>query len=261
MLRKTLSQLALHLAVLCSLAGVQCQSVGSIDPSQPVELCNCLADLAPADNPAAPGTASDRVQPTWSRHLSLAQSAPLDLLEAALARWEQADGYRLTFRSQERLDGVLGGLSVIQATYMRQPRAVSFHWLENAGRVDRLLWMPARYDGKLVVHPTGAIGQLLKAVRVDPEGPQVRSASRRPPSAFGLASTLRRIVEDYRKNLRQGTLQAECLGLADSGSASAPAIVLKRVSTDPASESRTLLVWLDAEDSAAAEGAAVRPVG
>ncbi len=182
------------------------------------------------------------------QHLHLGQQDPLALLVKAQAQWEGAAGYSLTLHTRERLGKVLGSTSVIEAKVMRQPRAVAFRWLSAPGRIDRLIWMPSRYDGKLIVRPTGLLGGLLKVVRLDPGSDRVRSTSRSDVTQFGLANTLQRLVEDYRSNLAAGNLTSECIGPVVWGSGNLPALLLKRTTTGRDNESRTVLLWLGADD-------------
>jgi len=221
---------------------VQCAPLGQQADATPPGLSEELAAAIDGE------LGSSLVESRQMQHLRMGREDPLALLIEAQARWEAVPGYRLTLHSRERMGKVIGGTSVIEATVMRRPCAVAFRWRSNAGQIDRLIWMPSRFDGQLLVRPTGILGSLVKVVRLDPHSDRVRKTSRRSVTQFGLANTLRRLVEDYRDNLQAGTLTSECVGLLTWGPHNTPAMLLKRTTTGRDNESRTVLLWLGAED-------------
>lgn len=228
------------LPVACSGLCMQCQPPGSVDAAMPLNLQDGLARISDASLADAAADAEAE------RHLLLAKQDAVELLEEALARWEPVAAYQVTFHTQERIDGVLGGTSVIRARFLREPFGVAFRWIVNPGRIDRVVWMPSLYGGQLVVRPTGSLGRLVGTVRLDPSDEKVRRNSRRPITQFGLASVLRGVLADFRRHRDAGTLTSECLGVVAFGAEGTPAIVLERTTTDRSSESRTLLIWLEA---------------
>lgn len=182
------------------------------------------------------------------QHLKMAQSDPESLLKSALERWKSVEGYRIKVASQERLDGKLHCTTIIQATVMSDPYAVSFRWLSNAGAIDKLLWMPSAYGSKLIVHPTGVAGKLVDHVRVDPYSDKVKSSSRRDVTQFGLAQTLQSLLDGYRRGRQQGMLTSESLGLVKCQGVSDQSIGLKMTTTDRKSEVRIMYLHFNPED-------------
>lgn len=230
-----------------SLMSLQCQSPTSVGlPTARLADGLAVIESSSFSNVSTASGVGSSVQSPAQLHLALAQSDTLGLLETALARWQTVDSYRLTLSSQERIGGKLGRLSVIEARLLRQPYSVSFRWVENAGRVDKLLWQPDVHSGKLVVRPTGVVGRLLTAVRVDPDSDTVRSATRRSVTRFGLANVLQEVLDDYRENRQSGSMTVEAAALVCRDSTEPNALLLRRTTTDTANESRTMLLWLDA---------------
>ncbi len=178
------------------------------------------------------------------QYLSLAQSDPEKLLALAIQKWQAADGYRLKLRSQERLAGRLTSQSIIEATVMASPYAVSLRWQCNAGAIDRLLWMPSEYGKELLVHPTGIAGKLVDHVRVDPNSERVRNSSRRDVTDFGLVQTLQNVLNGYRAARQKSTVCCQSLGIVNYEELGQPAIALKMTSSDRSSDIRTMYVLL-----------------
>jgi hypothetical protein len=182
------------------------------------------------------------------QHLKMAQDDPGLLLKTALDRWKSVEGYHVKVLSQERLEGKLRCQTVIEATVMSEPYAVSFRWLANAGEIDKLLWMPSAYGKELIVHPTGLAGKFVDHVRVNPYSDRVKSSSRRDVTQFGLAQTLQSLLEGYQHGHDAGTLTSQCLGLVKCEGVSDNAIALRQTTTDRHSEVQLMFVYFNPDD-------------
>ena len=206
----------------------------------------CLL-FAPGCHPAEP-TANLPAGVSVSRK-PLPESDPVGFLEKCLQRYDQQAirGYRLTMQKQERIDGQLHSLEVIDVAFRAHPYSVFMRWREGASQADRALYVAGQNDGKMLVHPTGLIGRLVSVAAIDPEGSRAREAGRYSIKDFGLKKTLERTLKDWKSAREKGTLRVKYLGVRKLGPAGdRPCYTLRRTYPKPDVEGITeVTVYID----------------
>jgi hypothetical protein len=148
-----------------------------------------------------------------------ARKDPVAFVEAALARYrkEVQTGYDLTLDKTEVEDGKVQPEEVIQVHFRKDPRSVFFHWLEGAGRAQRVLYVEGENkngDGQsmMLVQPSGFLLSRFIVAR-DPDGADARGSSRFPITGFGFDKTLERTLAGWKEGLKKGTLTIRYLGI------------------------------------------------
>lgn len=143
---------------------------------------------------------------------------PIGLLNDALNRYDTSiDDYEGIFARQEVFKGKLQKLTVTRFSFRQSPFSVAMHVTEGVGRADRILYVEDKYDGKLLVHPTGFLGKIVPCATLDPDGPEARKNSSRSIKDFGLRNTLAGALKRFVEANQQGTLQMECSGVSKLG--------------------------------------------
>jgi hypothetical protein len=152
----------------------------------------------PVQSPSSPSAAFSR-EP-------LPAPDPIALLQKCLERYDQAGirGYRCIFQKQERLNGVLQPTQVIEVFFRAEPYSVFMRWLKGARKTDKVLYVAGENGDKLLAHPTGVGGVLVKYVSRDPEGPEAREEGRYSVKNFGLKKTLERTLHDWKAAEKKG---------------------------------------------------------
>ena len=149
---------------------------------------------------------------TSDRLVELARTDQIALLRWALANYEKhIQDYRLTFYKQERINGKLKSVEKIAILYKDEPHSVLMQWQENAGPIDKLLFVEGANENKMIVHPTGMLAW-IKSVKRDPSGEEARRSSRGTCDQFGFRRTLENLVRVYELAQEQGDLKTAYLG-------------------------------------------------
>jgi hypothetical protein len=145
----------------------------------------------------------------------LPDSDPVTFLEKCLARYDRRHirGYHAYLHKQERINGKLDPPGEIEVWYRTQPHSVFLHWLQGAHGAESVLYVEGENGGKLLVHPSGLAGRLVKDVAIDPDSPEARQSGRYSIRDFGLRETLARTVHQWSAASEQGELQVEYLGV------------------------------------------------
>ena len=142
----------------------------------------------------------------------------LGLLSDALDRYDQRIGdYEGVFAHQEVFRGKLRELTVCRFKFRQKPFSVAMHITEGVKRADRMLYVEGKHDGKLLVHPAGFLGRIIKCTAIDPEGPGVREDSSRTIKEFGLRNMLTGALKRFEAARRRGDLRINCMGVSELG--------------------------------------------
>ncbi len=176
---------------------------------------------------------------------------PVAFLQKCLDRYDREGirGYRLVLDKQERIGGTLEPPEVIDVCFRADPFSVFMRWSQGARGAATALYVAGENDGKMLVHPTGLIGDLKPVAAVDPHGALARDAGRYPITDFGLQKTLQRTLHDWKAAQEQGTLHAEYLGVRKvKRTGDRPCYVLRRTMTQPDADGvKEVMVFLDEE--------------
>jgi hypothetical protein len=164
-----------------------------------ISLLLAAQHLEPTPQASAPLSAAFSREP-------LPATDALAFLQKCLERYDQMGirGYRLIFQKQERLNGVLQPSERMEVFFRAEPYSVLMRWLKGARKTDKVLYVAGENDDKLLAHPTGVAGVLVKYVTRDPEGSEAREGGRYSVKNFGLKKTLERTLQDWRAAEKRG---------------------------------------------------------
>ena len=125
---------------------------------------------------------------------------PLAFLEKCLERYEEQGikGYRCTFQKQERIDGKLMPSEETEVYYREKPYSVYMHWLRGQRRADSVIYVEGENDDKMLVHPAGVAGALVKVVTRDVDGPDAKQAGRYTLKQLGMKQGMERSLKDWK---------------------------------------------------------------
>jgi hypothetical protein len=124
--------------------------------------------------------------------------------------------YTCTFSKQERMDGRLGARQLIDVRFREDPFSVAMTWRENPPRGDRVLYVEGRWEGKMLVRPTGVLARAIVPVAVrDPDGKEAMAETRRPVTMFGFKRSLQSLLDVYREAKKQGRLKESSGGFVE----------------------------------------------
>lgn len=208
---------------------------------------------APAAQNAATFAKGETPQTALARSaVQLAEKDPVGLFTFAL------DNYHKTYRNytcrlakQERLGGKWGEVQVIDIKFKEDPFSVLMVWQENPARGDKMLYVedPALKadQWRMFIHPSGAIGRLVRVVDRAPNDPEVLKSSLRSINEFGFArgmESLRMVYRQARDN--NHLIEASYLGAGSIDGR--PTIAIKRVLPNGQGyPGKTTIVELDQE--------------
>lgn len=189
--------------LLAGLFSVQCTQTSAWKDSDVV---------TPVDGVAIGANSSETVRKVDE----LARNDHIELLDWCLenARGRYRD-YTCTFVKQERIGGRLKDAEQIDVKFLSEPFSVSMLWTENAPIADRLIYVEDKYDGQMLLRPTGLLGNLVGTVTRDPTGKEVRRNTLRPVTLFGFVNALENLLDVYRQADQAGDLQTEFGGYAE----------------------------------------------
>ena len=143
----------------------------------------------------------------------LAKSDHIALIESCLADYDALrKSYTCTFVKQERLRGAMGKRQTVSVAFMDSPFSVGMKWIENPAGGDRVLYVEGKYDGDMLVRPTGLAVFLISTAKVKPDGPDAMRSTRRPVSLFGFKRAMRGLLAVYSRAKAAGDLKQSCDG-------------------------------------------------
>jgi len=174
--------------------------------------------------------------------------SPVAFLEKCLERYDRQDiqGYRAILNKQERIDGKLDPPEEIEIWYRAQPRSVFMHWLQGARGADSVLYVEGENGAKILVHPSGLVGRIVKEVAIAPDSPEAHQAGRYSIKDFGLREGLARTVRQWKAACMKGELQVEYLGVKKvPETGDRPYYVLRRTFPKPQDGVTQATVFID----------------
>jgi hypothetical protein len=237
---------------------------------RPALLALCLATLlAPALLPAADAPPpSSAAAPVAAAPAEPPRPGPA--LDAALARWKKVDwdaavradqmkflglaqqkcreticDFTARFFKQERINGDLHDEEAADMKWRGSPFSVYMKYvLGDEGR--EVLYVAGRYDNKLLAHPGGWLGALIK-VQIAPDDPSALKNNLRPITAAGMINMMAVIVAQCELARANGDLQLRYAGRIEVGGR--PAYAIKRLLPNkPIYPNKELVILIDAAD-------------
>jgi len=141
--------------------------------------------------------------PSDAKMEEIAKTNPIAFLKFCVRRYDyNVQGYEVTLRKQERLDGKLQPSETTAVKFREQPFSVLMEWVKGERLVKKVLYVRGENNNKLLVKPAGVLG-VVGIVERDPEGEQAKKSGRYPLTEFGInIGTLRTIAawENARAN-------------------------------------------------------------
>ena len=139
----------------------------------------------------------------------------VEFLQKCLDRYDRKGikGYRMIMEKQESIDGKLQPREVVEVFFRTEPYSFLLRWLKGARLAKSVLYVEGENGDKMLAHPSGLVGDFLKVVRVDPEGPQAHRESRYTIKQLGLRNVLRRTRTFWGKAKEKGQLNVKHLGV------------------------------------------------
>lgn len=163
--------------------------------------------------PLAQATAEDDVPAVSDATLqNLARTDHMALMKWSLQHYlSRVQDFTGVFHKQERINGKLMPEQVIQVQFKQSPFSVLMQWQENAGSIDKLLYVEGSNDDQMIVHPTGLLSW-IKSVKRDPRCAEVKQSSRKTCDQFGFERTLQSMLDVYNAAEEAGDLETNYLG-------------------------------------------------
>lgn len=117
-----------------------------------------------------------------------------ELLSAAERKLDSAPTMTAVFQKQERIDGDMKPMNVMDLKVRREPLGIYMKWqTPDAGQ--ELIWRHGAFDGKIVVCPAGWRRKVMPMVKIDPNGDMAMAVSRRPVTNIGIWNFAKRLNE------------------------------------------------------------------
>jgi hypothetical protein len=210
-----------------------------------------IADRAPVALSIPPADSSNYIDdgsllPSEDAMAILAKEHPSQFLEACLNRYNrEIRGYGGELRKQERIDGKLNALEVIDFWFREEPYSVLMKWKEGVRLAKGSLFVEGENDGKAVVRSKFA----NIVVDQDPEGRMARQSARYTMKEFSIRQAMERTLHAWKAAYERGTLSVEYKGLQPVAElADRKCYVLKRTCNPPEEDGLvTIEIAVDAE--------------
>lgn len=123
------------------------------------------------------------------------------LLEKAHDKLSKMPGYKATFYKQERIEGSLGDMQIIDMKVRHKPFSVYMKWLVgDKGR--ELIYVKGKNDGNMIVHAGGWKARLLPSLKLDPKGSMALGEARHPVTDIGMLGIARKGIAFRERDLR-----------------------------------------------------------
>lgn len=173
------------------------------------------APYAVASTPVVQSTAyvAVRAEPDTPAD-TLAETDPEAFLRMALQRYQDTvQSYECTFYKQEFVQGKMTKLQEIRVKFLDDPYSVFMHWQENAGLVERVLYVDGEHDNKALVKVSGLLQLIVPGhLKRDVTGEEAMKLSRRQLNEFGFEKTLEGILEVNEQASAKGDLDFRYTG-------------------------------------------------
>jgi hypothetical protein len=158
----------------------------------------------------------------------LAKTDHIALLDLCLENYRsQFSDYTCTFSKEERINGKMMPLQIVDVTFRQAPYSVAMKWRTHdeqgealtMPRGDRALYIEGRWKNQMLIRPTDGFLQFLTGGQVlrDPTDRDVMKATLRPISAFGFERSLQNLLKVYRQAADSGDLTFSFSGAAKIG--------------------------------------------
>ncbi len=177
----------------------------------------------------------------------LARSGHLALIDFALEHYRKSyRDYTCTLIKQERIGGQLKPEQWVEVKYRERPFSVAMKWVKNAPIGDRVLYVEGRYNGQMLVRPTGLLYKLIGTQMRKPDGPEAMANTLRPVTMFGFRRALESLRDVYALAVSRGEGNCRFLGYREV--AGRHAMALERILPERGDYPAKTTIWyLDTE--------------
>jgi len=146
------------------------------------------------------------------RVVKLAQTDQIALFNWALEIYQKrVRDYTVTFYKQERIKGKLKKTELIDVMFREKPFSLFMKWEQNAGKIDKLLYVEGQNDNQMLVHPTGLFAG-IKSVKKNPRDREIKQTNLSTPDEFGFYRFMKSLVDVYQTAKKNGDLKTKYLG-------------------------------------------------
>lgn len=150
-------------------------------------------------DPVAP--AATAVQPAPVQSVS-PLTVPLRLIHEAQQAYQNVHDYTCLLIKQERMNGHLPPVNVIDMKVRTQPFSVYLRWTQPRTEVGQeVCYVAGRNDGKMRVHAKGLLGT-VGFVSLDPNDPRARQTSRRNITEAGIGNMIESFARAWEEEIR-----------------------------------------------------------
>ena len=146
------------------------------------------------------------------RVIELAQNDQISLINWALQVYQKrVRDYTATVTKQERINGKLKKTELIEVMFREKPFSLFMKWQQNAGKIDKLLYVEGQNDNQMLVHPTGLFAG-IKSVKKDPREKEIKQANLSTPDEFGFCRFMKSLLDVSQTAQKNGDLKTKYLG-------------------------------------------------
>lgn len=151
----------------------------------------------PPGAPSAPATTTGAPTQAVSP-----MDAPVRLIHEAQQAYQHVQDYTCLLIKQERINGRMPPLNVMEMKVRTQPFSVYLRWIQprtEAGQ--EVCYVAGRNDGKMRVHAKGLLGT-VGFISLDPNDPRARQSSRRSITEAGIGNMIERFARAWEEERR-----------------------------------------------------------
>jgi len=138
---------------------------------------------------AATGAVGDSVRHSTAAKTTVEGVAAIarcrEMLAAAQTRLAGIPTMSAVFHKQERIDGKLQPVNVMDLKVRHAPLSIYMKW-QSPETGQQLIWRDGHHEGKILVSPVGWKKKVMPLAKLDPTGEMALSFSRRPVSNAGV---------------------------------------------------------------------------
>lgn len=166
-------------------------------------------------------------------------------LNEAQAKLDSIPAMTAVFHKQERIDGALLPLHVMDLKCRNEPFSVYMKWRE-PDEGQEVIWSRGAHDGKIVVCPPGWKRKVMRMVKIEPDSDQAMAASRRPISSSGIWNFTARLRDTVEQELmRDPTVQVSQSSGAEISGRPCDRFTFERSTPGAAGDFHRMIIYAD----------------
>ena len=139
------------------------------------------------------------------------KKAPMDILNACLARGQKLQHFTQTFTKLERIGGKLEEKEAMFLKFRAEPLSIYMKWTGKTHEGREIIYVEGENKNKAVLHEY--IGPLNVLVKLDPDGAEAKKRSRRSVKQAGIRNATKALVDMSEKGRKRGDMRLTVLGV------------------------------------------------